>query len=397
MTANKAPNVLVMQSGGCTPVLNRSLNGVVAASTCSTHFGAVYGSIHGLEGILEEKFIDLTCLSKSTWSNISRSPGAALGSTRRKFRSEDSDRVVNVFADWGIKYLFTIGGNDSAGTALQLSYSAKSTGYPLTVMNIPKTIDNDLVLTDHSPGYGSTARFIALAAMGAGQDALSMGKAAPITIIEVMGRDAGWLAAASALASRKDSDAPHLICIPEIPVEELRFLDAVDNAYCKYGFVVAVVSENSRGPDGSVLGGETEPWLVDDFGHAYYDGPARYLAGLIQKRLGVRVRYEKPGTIQRSFVEALSNVDCMEAEMVGRDAVSYALSGHDEEMVTLVRDEYEKYSCHSDTVDLSKVADQVKIMPNEYFQSKEFWVTDAFLKYAGPLIGEPLPMVLSLI
>ena len=129
MTANKAPNVLVMQSGGCTPVLNQSLNGVVAASTCSNHFGSVYGSIHGLEGILEEKFIDLTCLSKSTWSNISRSPGAALGSTRRKFRSEDSDRVVNVFADWGIKYLFTIGGNDSAGTALQLSYSAKSVSY----------------------------------------------------------------------------------------------------------------------------------------------------------------------------------------------------------------------------------------------------------------------------
>ena len=268
MTANKIPNILIMQSGGCTPVLNQSLNGVVAAATSSNHFGSVYGSIHGLEGILEERFIELTGLSESTWGIISRSPGAALGSTRRKFRLEDSARVVNVFADWGIKYLFTIGGNDSAGTALQLSYSAKSTGYPLTVMNIPKTIDNDLVLTDHSPGYGSTARFIALAAMGAGQDALSMGKAAPITVIEVMGRDAGWLAAASALASRKDSDAPHLICIPEIPVDELSFLDAVDNAYCKYGFVVAVVSENARGPDGSVLGGETEPWLVDDFGHA---------------------------------------------------------------------------------------------------------------------------------
>ena len=397
MTANKIPNILIMQSGGCTPVLNQSLSGVVAAATSSNHFGSVYGSIHGLEGILEERFIELTGLSESTWGIISRSPGAALGSTRRKFRLEDSARVVNVFADWGIKYLFTIGGNDSAGTALRLSYSAKSTGYPLTVMNIPKTIDNDLVLTDHSPGYGSTARFIALAAMGAGQDALSMGKAAPITIIEVMGRDAGWLAAASALASRKDSDAPHLICIPEIPVDELNFLDAVDNAYCKYGFVVAVVSENARGPDGSVLGGETEPWLVDDFGHAYYDGPARYLAGLIQKRLRVRVRYEKPGTIQRSFVEALSTVDAMEADMVGRDAVSYALSGHDEEMVTLVRDEYEKYSCHSATVDLSKVADQVKIMPPEYYQPQEFWVTDAFLKYAEPLIGDPLPMVLSLI
>lgn len=397
MPSNKTPNVLVMQSGGCTPVLNQSLLGVVSAATSSNCFSTLYGSIHGLEGIIEGQFVDLTDLSDCTWNKIRRSPGAALGSTRRKFQTEDVPRVISVFAEWGIKYLFTIGGNDSAGTALQLSHVAKSMGYPLTVMNVPKTIDNDLVLTDHSPGYGSTARFIALAALGAGQDALSMGRTAPITIIEVMGRDAGWLAAASALAKQKDSDAPHLICVPEIPVEELGFLDAVDNAYSTHGFVVAVVSENARGPGGLVLGGAEEPWLVDDFGHAYYDGPARYLASLVQRNLGVRVRYEKPGTIQRSFIESLSNVDVMEAEMVGRDAVSYALSGHDEEMVTLVRDEGIRYSCHSSTVDLAKVADQVKFMPNEYLQPRGFWVTDSFLKYAKPLIGEPLPSVLSLI
>lgn len=397
MASKNPQNALVMQSGGCTPVLNQSLSGVVSTAAASKYISTVYGSIHGLEGIIEGQFVDLTALSDRKWNQIRRAPGAALGSTRRKFLTEDAPRVISVFSEWDIRYLFTIGGNDSAGTALELSHVSKSMGYPLTVMNIPKTIDNDLVLTDHSPGYGSTARFIALAALGAGHDALSMGRAAPITIIEVMGRDAGWLAAASALAKQKNSDAPHVICVPEIPVEELGFLDAVDNAYCNHGFVVAVVSENARGPGGSVLGGASEPWLIDDFGHEYYDGPARYLAGLVQRNLGVRVRHEKPGTIQRSFIESLSDVDVMEAEMVGRDAVSYALSGHDEEMVILVRDEGIKYSCHSSTVELAKVADQVKIMPNEYLQPLDFWVSDSFLKYATPLIGQPLPSVLSLV
>ena len=217
-----------------------------------------------------------------------------------------------------IGYWFIIGGNDSAETGHTLQTLAGEKGYDLSVVNVPKTIDNDLVLTDHCPGYGSAARFIALAAMGSGRDAEAMQGASPITIMEVMGRDAGWLPAGSALARRDERDAPHIICVPEVAVTEDEFLARVEDAYSRYGFCVAVISENVRDPDGLPLGGQDEPWFVDDFGHPYYDGPARYLAGRISQTLGVRARYEKPGTIQRSFIQAASESDLREAEMAGR-------------------------------------------------------------------------------
>ncbi len=396
MSSSRNTNALVMQSGGCTPVLNRSLLGVVAEAKESRAFGQILGSVHGLEGILLGDFRDLGAISRSTWSRIAQTPGAALGSTRRKLRLEEVSGLLQILSDARIGFLFTIGGNDSAGTAHSLGQAAGQAGYSLTVMNIPKTIDNDLVLTDHSPGYGSAARFVALATIGAGQDARAMGRASPITIIEVMGRDAGWLAASAALARRGEGDAPHLICLPEVPVDEGRFVAAVEEAYRRYGFAVAVVAENTRGSAG-VLGGQEEPWFVDDFGHAYYDGPARYLAGLAGRSLGVRVRYEKPGTIQRSFMSAVSRVDAREAELTGRAAVSFALSGHQDEMVTLVRGPGPKYSATAGVAPLVQVAEGVKVMPKEYLDAENYWVTDAFLDYVRPLIGAPLPRFASLI
>ena len=199
------------------------------------------------------------------------------------------------------------------------------------------------MLTDHSPGYGSAARFVALAAMGAGRDAETMGRESPIAVIEVMGRDAGWLAASAALAKREDRDAPHVICVPEVPVDERRFLDRIEDAYSRYGFAVAVVAENARGATG-VLGGEREPWYVDEFGHPYFEGAGRYLAALVGGHLNVRTRYEKPGTIQRSMTASVSKTDAREAEMVGRAAVRYALEGESDKMVTLVREGAETYS-----------------------------------------------------
>ena len=387
---------MVMQSGGCTPVLNRSLLGVVAEAQERRAFGKIFGSAHGLEGILRGDFRDLGSISRATWARIAQTPGAALGSTRRKLRSEEVPDLLQILSDARIGFLFTIGGNDSAGTAHSLSQAAGQAGYPLVVMNVPKTIDNDLVLTDHSPGYGSAARFVALATIGAGQDARAMGQASPITIIEVMGRDAGWLAAAAALAKREEADAPHLICLPEVVVDEDRFVAGVEAAYRRYGFAVAVIAENTRGSAG-VLGGQEEPWFVDDFGHPYYDGPARYLAGLVGRGLGVRVRYEKPGTIQRSFLSAISRVDAREAELTGRAAVGYALSGHQDEMVTLIRDSGPKYTSTAGVAPLIKVADGVKSMPKEYLDAENYWVTGAFLDYVRPLIGAPLPRFASLI
>ena len=241
-------NILIMQSGGCTPVLNRSLYGIVSEAFAQTdHIGEIYGAHFGMEGMLDGDIIDLRCTPVDEWRRIARTPGAVLGSTRRKLRDEDVQPILDTLRKHDIGCWFIIGGNDSATTGHDIGLAAEADGMSLSVINVPKTIDNDLVLTDHSPGYGSAARFVALATMGAGRDAEAMGIAAPFTIIEVMGRDAGWLAAASAFARRDERDAPHFIGVPEIPLDETRFLDCIEDAYRRYGFAVAVIAENTRG------------------------------------------------------------------------------------------------------------------------------------------------------
>ena len=380
----------MMQSGGSTAVLNRSLLGVVLEANRSEGLGVIYGAVHGLDGLLSGQLIDLSKQTKAQWSRIARTPGAALGSSRRKLTAEDIPMTVDAISKHDIRFWFTIGGNDSAETARRISVEARDAGMPLTVINVPKTIDNDLVLTDHSPGYGSAARFVALATMGAGRDAEAMGKASPITILEVMGRDAGWLAAAAALGRQSERDGPHLICVPEAPVDERLFLDGIEDAYRRFGFAVAVVAENARGLDG-VLGGQQEPWYVDEFGHPYFEGAGRFLATLIGRRLGTRVRYEKPGTIQRSMAACVSGTDAREAEMVGRAAVRYALQGISSQMVTLVREEGRGYACSTGLAPLEEVAGKVQRLPGHYFDPASQMATGAFLDYARPLIGAPLP------
>jgi 6-phosphofructokinase 1 len=376
-----------MQSGGCTNVLNSSLVGIIDEASKSHAFDKIYGASLGLEGFFEDEVIDLSNVPERTLDRIKRAPGAALGSTRRRLTEEDLPVVFDRLAGRDITDWFIAGGNDSAATGHTLTVDAKARGYDLTVINIPKTIDNDLVMTDHCPGFGSAARFVALATMGAGRDAESMRTAAPITIIEVMGRDAGWLAASAILAKQDERDAPHVICVPEIPVVEDDFLGQMEDAYRRYGFAVAVVSENARGPDDGVLGGEQDPYLVDDFGHPYYDGPARYLAGLVGKALGVRARYEKPGTIQRSFMSATSPSDIQEAEMAGRAGVRAAMDGKSDVMVTLERAPGAKYSCGTGLAPLELVGGKVRTMPAEYLDPQTGSIQDEFIRYLKPLVG----------
>ena len=385
-------NILIMQSGGCTPVLNRSLFGLVQeAQSHPDHIGEICGARYGMEGILNDDLIDLRRTPDSEWQRIAHTPGAVLGSTRRKLRDEDEQQILATLRKHNIGCWFIIGGNDSATTGHSVAQAAESDGLPLTVINVPKTIDNDIVLTDHSPGYGSAARFVALATMGAGWDAEAMGIAAPITIIEVMGRDAGWLAASSAFARRDERDAPHFIGVPEIPLNETRFLDCIEDAYRRYGFAVAVVAENIRTPDGKPIGEQGEPWHVDDFGHPYYDGPSRYLAAQVSSRLGVRTRYEKPGTIQRSMMACVSQSDAQEAEMAGRAAVRSAIAGQRDIIITLERAPGDRYACTTGTAPLEAVGGKVKRMPPEYLDPDNHFVTQAFLDYARPLLGDPLP------
>ena len=352
-------------------MLNRSLLGIFRQATETQAFGEVYGAIDGVEGFLPNPEtgtaklprsgnpVNLGKISKAAWNRIARTPGAALGSTRHKPSPEEIPVILDGLSAWDIRHLFIIGGNDSAHTGHRLSVASRAAGYELTIVNVPKTIDNDLVGTDHSPGYGSAGRFVALATMGAGRDAEAMGRSSPITIIEVMGRDAGWLAAAAALARQDERDAPHLIFVPEVVLDESRFLDQMEATYRRLGFAVAVISENVRGPDG-VLEGQEDPSYVDGFGHPYFEGPARYLAGLVGRRLKVRARYEKPGTIQRSFMTCVSRTDAQEAEMTGAAAVRYALDGHTDEMVSLVREPGDGYSCTTCLVPLEQAAGKVR-------------------------------------
>ena len=383
------PNVLIMQGGGPTPVFNRSLYGLVDEIASAGAFGRVLGAEFGLDGLLDGRLIDLTGRSQRSWQAVARTPGAALGSSRRKLTRDDAATVLEVLDARGIGYCFIIGGNDSADTGLGISREAQSAGYDLTVVCVPKTIDNDLVMTDHTPGYGSAARFVAMATAGAGRDAEAMGRAAPVTVIEVMGRDAGWLAASAALAKVDERDAPHVICVPEVAVDEDTFTAAMESACAAYGFAVAVVAENARGPDGA-LGGSKEPWYVDDFGHQYFDGPGQHLVGLVGRRLGVRARYEKPGTIQRSMAGVVSRTDTEEAEEAGRAAVRAALNGQSDVMVTLERLPGSTYAYTTGLAPLGEVAGKVKQMPDNYL-GDGFSITDAFLDYAKPLIGAPLP------
>ena len=381
--------MLVIQSGGSTPVLNRSLFGLVREAQERGGYGGIYGAARGLEGLLSRRLLELSTVSDTRWRRIARTPGAALGSSRRRLREEEVPALLEILTEYDVRSLFIVGGNDSAETGRRIAEETRGEG-SLTVIHVPKTIDNDLAVTDHSPGYGSAARFVALAAMGAGRDAETMGKESPIAVIEVMGRDAGWLAASAALARRDEMDAPHVVCVPEVPIDEQRFISEVEEAYRRFGFAVAVVAENARSPSGAP-GGPQEPWCVDDFGHPYYEGAGRYLASLVGSALNVRVRYEKPGTIQRSMTACVSRTDAHEAEMVGCAAVRYASEGVTGQMVTLRREPGQRYACSTGLAPLEDVAGVVRTMPERYLAPDRYSVTQAFTDYARPLIGAPLP------
>ena len=383
-------NLLVMQSGGPTPVVNRSLLGVYEEAVKLGGFDGILGARRGIEGVLADRVVDLRSVSDAAWRSIARTPGAALGSTRRKLAEDDLPMVTEFLARRGVTHCFMIGGNDSAETALTIGAAAREAGLDLSVMHVPKTVDNDLEETDHTPGYGSAARFAAAAVQGAGLDAESMGAAAPVTVIEVAGRNSGWLAAASAAGKRDDRDAPHLVIMPEIPFDLTRALTRIEDACIEYGFAVAVVQENTRGADGRVLGGSEDPIHVDEFGNSYHEGAGRYVSQEAAARLGVRVRYDRPGSIQRSMAALVSRIDALEAKIVGRAAVGFSLDGETEKMVSIIRTGKDPYSSTTAPTPLDKVVGAVKTVPSKFLDSQHM-PNAAFLEYVRPLIGDPLP------
>jgi ATP-dependent phosphofructokinase / diphosphate-dependent phosphofructokinase len=381
--------LLVGQSGGCTAVINASLVGVIEEARRHSDIEGVLGAQHGVEGLLRGEIVDLGAESDEILHRLRRTPSSALGSCRYKLQEGDLERIVHILRENDVRYFLYIGGNDSADSSHKISNAAAEMGYDLRVMAVPKTIDNDLPITDHCPGYGSIARFVAQSTQDAGLDTEAMRRYDPVKIIEVMGRDAGWVAAASALGKQSPTDAPHLVYVPERTFDLTRFLEDVQRLHREVGYVVAVMSETVRDSKGQVVGSE-KPYFVDPFGHGYYESPAAYLCREVAKELGLRARFDKPGTIQRMSMALASAADLEEAYLVGSRAVRYALQGRTDQMVILVRVPGPLYRCTTDSVPLDQIANVVKPLPPEFISPEGNFVTPAFVEYALPLIGGPL-------
>lgn len=381
-------NVVVGQSGGPTAVINNSLVGVVQEALGQGSVGEVLGMLHGIVGVLNEEFIDLRRESAETLAHLRNTPASALGTVRYKVRDADYARLLEVFMAYDVRYFFYIGGNDSADTTHKIHQLAAQRGYELYAIGVPKTVDNDLQHTDHCPGYGSAARFVATAIRNTGYDTQAMGKSGPVKLMEIMGRNAGWLTASAALAKESPEDPPQLIYMPEKGVSPKQIAEDVKYWLDRIGYCVVAVSEGARDDKGEELGmGSGE---LDAFGHSRKGGVVEYLEDVIKTELKVTPRLDKPGYLQRSCGEQISATDREEAYLVGRAAVKAAVSGQSDMMVTLVRQPGTQYSVTTGLAPLAEIANHERKVPMEYINERGNGVTPAFLEYARPLIGGPL-------
>lgn len=384
-------HVLIGQSGGPTAVINASLVGAIHEAQRIDAVDGIYGALNGIEGALNRRIVDLRRESAETLNQLLNTPSAALGSCRYKLQPNDPERAVDMMRDLGVRYFLYIGGNDSADTAQRINAAAVAMGYDLRVMGIPKTIDNDLPITDHCPGFGSAARFIAASTMDSARCTEAMPGHYPVKIIEVMGRYAGWLAGSAALGKRTPDDAPHLIYVPERPLDRAKFLSQVRATVKRRGYCVVVVAEHLADTTGKQIG-EGQAQGVDAFGHPLVAGVAQTLVDLVVSELGMRARFDKPGDMQRMGTAHISSADRDEAYLVGRMAMRYAVRGVTGKMVTLVRAAGPRYACETGLADLDRIANEQKLLPPEYLDADGTNVTPAFLDYLRPLIGDPLPV-----
>ena len=380
-------NVLVGQSGGPTSVINASVAGIVAEALNHAAIEEIYGGLNGVLGILQEELVDLASESQQQVRALRHTPGAALGTCRYKLKKQqDFERVLEVFKAHNIRYFFYIGGNDSQDTADKISKLAKEQGYELRVVGVPKTIDNDLTGTDHCPGYGSVIKYLAMTVRETACDNEAMGQGDLVSIVEVMGRSAGWIAAGTALAKRRDHphDAPHLILLPEVPFDQEKVLEDVRRVLKRERYCLIVVAEGLVDADGNYLAADS---ATDAFGHARLGGAGEALGEIIEAGIpNAKVRVARPGLIQRAAAHASSKTDSDEAFLAGQAAVRAAIAGETDKMVTLVRGETEHYTVETGLAPLAEIANGIKKLPREWINEDMVSMNFQFLRYAQPLI-----------
>jgi ATP-dependent phosphofructokinase / diphosphate-dependent phosphofructokinase len=381
-------NLIIGQSGGATAVINASLVGAAEAALAEERIDGIYGMQYGVEGLLKEDIIDLRQQAPSVWARLLYTPSAALGTCRYKLTDEDPERVIAILRKYDIHLLLYIGGNDSADTTHRLVQAAQRTGYDLHAISVPKTIDNDLPFTDHCPGYGSAARFLASATRDSALNTIAIPSHYPVKIIETMGRDAGWLAASSALGKRNESDPPHIILVPEHRFDADRFLKQVEEVYRQLGYVIVVAAETIHDEQRKALGTSRRVG-TDAFHHPLLSGAAQHLVELVIERLKLRARFDKPGDLQRMASFSVSITDRDEAYMVGKMGTKALLDGESDKMITIVRHNDPAYHCTTGLAELSQVANAQRLLPDEYLDESKTMVTQAFYDYALPLIGDP--------
>jgi ATP-dependent phosphofructokinase / diphosphate-dependent phosphofructokinase len=386
--------LLYAQSGGVTAVINATASAVIQAARARKV--RVLAARNGILGALREELIDTGRESAATIRGLAHTPGGAFGSCRVKLKSLEADRakyerLLEVFAAHDVRYFLYNGGNDSADTALKVSRLAEEFGYPLTCVGVPKTVDNDLAVTDCCPGFGSAAKYTAVSVREAALDVAAMAETSTkVFVYEAMGRHAGWLAAAAGLAGEGRDDAPHLILFPERPFDEADFLANVRNVVERVGYCVVVASEGIRTADGRFVadagGGK------DSFGHTQLGGVAAHLAGRVKDELGMKVHWTLPDYLQRSARHIASRVDFEQAQAVGRKAVEYALAGRNGVMPVIVRTSDSPYRWKIEAAPLERIANHEKKMPAAYLRKDGYGITPAARKYLAPLIkGETYP------
>jgi len=386
-------NAFYAQSGGVTAVINASACGVIeTARKNSDKIGKVYAGENGIIGALTENLIDTSLESESDIAALNHTPSGGFGSCRYKMKSLEAnkaeyERLIEVFKAHNIGYFFYNGGGDSADTCLKVSQLSESMGYPIQAIHIPKTVDNDLPVTDNCPGFGSVAKYVAVSTMEASFDVASMAATSTkVFVLEVMGRHAGWIAAAGGLV---DSSIPVVILFPEVDFDEKAFLNKVDNNVKEFGYCTIVVSEGTKWPDGRFL---AEQGTRDDFGHAQLGGAAPVVANLIKNALGYKFHWAVADYLQRSARHLASDSDVEQAYALGQAAVEMALEGKNSVMPAIVRISNNPYKWEIGCGELKDVANVEEMMPNNYISADGFSITDSCREYLLPLIeGENYP------